>query len=177
MVGSATDCTTGILVRAYRTLSRNRNTDDDRCNPTPRGSGSAPQTMLEPVEGLDVNIIDFPFALTSEATHKLESTRAKGERIHLHAHRHMLMPVETSDVSVGRGNAFASLCLRRGPAMLASFAGRLVVGGRKVLHSRRRQGRRRGPTGCQRLSTTPAAPSRAGRSATTILYLSTPRAL
>ena len=131
MVGSATNCTTGILVRAYRTLSRNRNTDDDRCNPIPRGSGSAPQTMLEPVEGLDVNIIDFPFALTSEATHKLESTRAKGERIHLHAHRHILMPVETSDVSVGRGNAFASLCLRRGPAMLASFAGRLVVGGRR----------------------------------------------
>ena len=61
MVGSATNCTTGILVRAYRTLSRNRNTDDDRCNPMPRGSGSAPQTMLEPVEGLDVNIIDFSF--------------------------------------------------------------------------------------------------------------------
>ena len=118
MTRSATEFTTSILVRACRTLSCNCNADDDRCHPMPRGSRSAPRTSLETVEGFDVNIMNFPFALTGKATHKLESTRAKGERIHLHPHRHMLMPVATSDVGVGRGNAFTSLCLRRGPAML-----------------------------------------------------------
>ena len=128
---SATNFTTRILVQACRTLTRNCNTDDDRCYPIPRGSGCTPQTSLEPVERFDVDIVNFPCALTSEATHKIESTRAKGERIHLNAHRHILVSVEASDISVGRGNAFASLCLRRGPAMHASFAGRLVVGGRR----------------------------------------------